>query len=156
MNIVGISGLEGAMDFKRARWPGLEEREYRISQGHDAAAAVVVDGVPVAAAAEERFNRQKHSARFPAGAIQYCLDQTGLEIDEVDLIAHAFDYAPYEKAFSLDHESSSLYRTVLSRQALLDLVQRDFPGFPEERVQQVEHHLAHAASAYYTSGWDDC
>jgi predicted NodU family carbamoyl transferase len=74
MNILGISGLEQAMPFKRTHWPGLDARDYRISQGHDAAAALVVDGVPVAAAAEERFNRQKHSARFPACAILYCLD----------------------------------------------------------------------------------
>ena len=85
MNILGISGLEGAVDFKRAHWPGLEEREYRISQGHDAAAALVVDGVPVAAAAEERFDRRKHSARFPVGAIRYCLAQARLErVRELD------------------------------------------------------------------------
>ena len=43
MNIIGISGLEGAVPFKKLHWPFLEEREYRISQGHDAAAALVVD-----------------------------------------------------------------------------------------------------------------
>src|SRR5882724_6644653 len=69
MNILGISGLENAVAFKKAHWPRLDEREYRLSQGHDAAAALVVDGVPVAAAAEERFNRQKHSARFPMAPI---------------------------------------------------------------------------------------
>src|SRR3974377_820774 len=100
MNILGISGLERAVAFKKAHWPDLEEREYRISQGHDAAAALVVDGVPVAAAAEERFNRQKHSARFPKDAVAYCLNQARLELEEVDLIAHSFDYAPYQRAFS--------------------------------------------------------
>ncbi|MDB5303605.1 MAG: Carbamoyltransferase, partial [Phycisphaerales bacterium] len=55
MNILGISGLESAMPFKKAHWPGLEEREYRISQGHDSAAALVIDGRIIAAAAEERF-----------------------------------------------------------------------------------------------------
>jgi carbamoyltransferase len=44
MNILGISGLEQAMPFKRTHWPGLDVRDYRISQGHDAAAALVVDG----------------------------------------------------------------------------------------------------------------
>ena len=38
----------------------------------------------------------------------------------------------------------------------LDLVHRDLPGFPDERVKAVRHHLAHAASAFFTSGWDDC
>ena len=156
MNILGISGLEQAMAFKKAHWPGLEEREYRISQGHDAAAALVVDGVPVAAAAEERFNRRKHSGAFPVCAIRYCLDQAGLALDDIDLIAHSFDYAPYRKVYSLDPITASLYREVCSREALLALAHRDLPGFPAERIQNVNHHLAHAASAYYTSGWEDC
>ena len=76
--ILGISGLANSVRFKRAKWPGLEEREYRISQGHDAAAALVVDGRIVAAAAEERFNRQKYSGAFPRGAAEFCLRQAGL------------------------------------------------------------------------------
>jgi len=156
MNILGISGLEHAMAFKKAHWPGLEEREYRISQGHDAAAALVVDGVPVAAAAEERFNRRKHSGAFPVCAIRYCLDQAGLALDDIDLIAHSFDYTQYRKVYSMDPTTASLYREVCSREALLSLAHRSLPDFPAERIQQVNHHLAHAGSAYYTSGWDDC
>jgi carbamoyltransferase len=156
MNILGISGLEHAMSFKKDHWPGLDEREYRISQGHDSAAALVVNGVPVAAAAEERFNRQKHSGRFPACAIRYCLGQAGLALEDVDLMVHSFNYVPYRNAYSIDPTTASLYREVCSREALLALAERDFPGFPPERIQQVNHHLAHAASAYYTSGWDDC
>src|SRR5713226_7680197 len=144
MRILGISGLENSVPFKRAHWPGLNEREYRISQGHDAAAALVVDGVPMAAAAEERFNRRKHSASFPAGAIKYCLDQAGLALDDIDLIAHSFDYAPYQSAFSIDPTTARLYREVCSREALLALADRDLPGFPAERIRHVNHHLAHA------------
>ena len=156
MNILGISGLENAVAFKKSHWPGLDEREYRISQGHDAAAALVVDGVPVAAAAEERFDRRKHSAQFPANAIDYCLGQAGLALDDIDLIAHSFDYAPFQRAYSIDPITAQLYAEVCSPDALVALVDRDLPGFPPERVQHVNHHLAHAASAYYTSGWDDC
>ena len=156
MNILGVSGLEGAMQFKKQHWPGLPEREYRIVQGQDAAAALVVDGRVVAAAAEERFDRYKHSPRFPSNSIRYCLTRAGISIDDVDEIAHSFDYAPYRKLFSLDPVSERLYREVYSRDALLACVHREFPNFPPERVHQVNHHLAHAASAYYTSGWDDC
>src|SRR5579864_4467983 len=156
MKVLGISGIEGAVAFKKAHWPGLSEREYRISQGHDAAAALLVDGVPVAAAAEERFNRQKHSACFPSGAIHSCLAQSGLAIEDIDEIAHGFDYAPYRNILSLDQTSAELYRDVYSKEALLALVNRHLPGFPTQRIHQVSHHLAHAASAYYTSGWDDC
>ena len=71
--VLGISGFENSIPFKKAHWPGLEEREYRISQGHDSAAVLLVDGEVVAGAAEERFSRKKHTGDFPIGAIQYCL-----------------------------------------------------------------------------------
>ena len=130
MNILGVSGLESAMQFKKQHWPGFPEREYRIVQGQDAAAALVVDGKVVAAAAEERFDRQKHSPRFPINSIQYCLARAGISIDDVDEIAHSFDYAPYRKLFSLDPVSDQLYREVYSKEALLALVHRDFPEIP--------------------------
>src|SRR5437016_10215579 len=83
MKILGISGFEGAIPFKRARWPQLDEREYRISQGHDSAAALVVDGAVVAAVAEERINRGKHTGAFPRGAIACCLAEAGVTIDQI-------------------------------------------------------------------------
>src|SRR5262245_58965791 len=73
MIVLGIRGFENSVPFKKSHWPGLDEREYRISQGHDSAAALVVDGIIVAAAAEERFSRTKHTGSFPDGAIQDCL-----------------------------------------------------------------------------------
>ena len=156
MNIIGVSGLQSSIGFKRKHWPALNEREYRISQGHDSAAALVMDGVVVAAAAEERFNGQKHSGAFPAGAIRYCLAEAGITLDQVDEIVHGFDYAPLEELYSMDPVSEELYRDVLSEDALLESVEKCLPGFPLERVRQVNHHLAHAASAYFTSGWDEC
>lgn len=154
--ILGVSGLADSVRFKRVNWPGLEEREYRISQGFDAAAAIVVDGIVVAAAAEERFNRQKQTGDFPVQAIDYCLRQAGLSLSDVEEIAHCFDYAPFGEIFSLDATSAMLYEEVFSRQALLAQVSRHCPGFNPERVHQVSHHLSHAASAYFTSGWDEC
>src|SRR5215472_8242198 len=155
-NVLGISGFEDSIPFKKAHWPGLEEREYRISQGHDSAAVLVADGEVVAAAAEERFSRKKHTGDFPSGAIAYCLDAAGLGLGEVDEIAHGFDYSPYRAAFLLDRTSAEQYDQVFSRERLLAQVNRHLPGFPADRVHQVNHHLAHAASAYYTSGWDEC
>src|SRR5204862_863704 len=155
MNIIGISGLEHAIPFKRAHWPGLDEREYRISQGHDSAAVLLVDGSIVAAVAEERITRKKHTGAFPAGAIEYCRREAGVTIDEIDELAHGFDYAPYRSLYALDPVSRELYREVYSRDALLELVRRDLPGFPEQRVHCVNHHRAHAASAAFTSGWDE-
>jgi carbamoyltransferase len=156
VNIIGISGFQGSIPFKRVHWPGLEEREYRISQGHDSAAALLVDGTLVAAVAEERLSRRKHTGDFPAGAIAYCLAEAGLGIDDLDELVHGFDYARYRHAYAVDPVSRELYRDVFSREALLRLVAHEFPGFPTARVHHVGHHAAHAASAYYTSGWDEC
>lgn len=154
--ILGISGLDNSVAFKRAHWTGLEEREYRISQGHDAAAALLVDGEVIAAAAEERFNRRKHSGDFPAQALSFCLAQGRLSLSAVDAIVHAFDYSPYRDLYTLDPVSSALYEQVFSKRALLSQIARNCEHFPPERVHQVSHHLSHAASAYLTSGWDEC
>jgi carbamoyltransferase len=156
MIVLGISGLENSVSFKKSHWPGLEDREYRISQGHDSAAALVADGRIVAAAAEERFSRNKHTGNFPEGAIQYCLAEAGINPGDVDEIAHSFDYFPYRPIYLIDPVTAEQYRQVFSREAFVERVNRFFPTFPCDRVQHVNHHLAHAASAYYTSGWDEC
>jgi carbamoyltransferase len=156
MKVIGISGLENAVPFKKAHWEGLDEREYRIVQGMDAASALVIDGKLVAAAEQERFSGKKHTGDFPIDAIRFCLNEAGVSIGEIDELVHGFDYAPYRGLYSGDETSSELYEKVFSREALLEQVRRDLPGFPLDRVHQVGHHLAHAASTAYTSGWDEC
>jgi carbamoyltransferase len=156
MNFLGISGVEASASFKQAHWPGLDSREYRISQGYDSAAALVVDGKIVAAAAQERFSRKKHTGDFPVDAIQFCLREAGLTIADVDEIAHGFDYSPFRPMYSLDPDSTKLYEEVFSREALVRQVHRCFPDFCAEKVQPVGHHLAHAASAAFSSGWEEC
>src|SRR5271156_3142910 len=156
MKIIGISGLGNSVPFKKAHQPNLDEREYRVSQGHDSAAALIVDGEVIAAAAEERFTRQKHTGNFPVGAITYCLREAGIGLGEIDELAHGFDYSPHKAAFSLDPLTARQFGEVFSREALLALVDQHLPSFASERVHQVNHHLSHAASAYYTSGWEEC
>ncbi len=156
MKVLGISGFENSVPFKKAHWPGLEEREYRISQGHDSAAVLVMDGEIVAAAAEERFSRKKHTGDFPIRAIEYCLAEAGIGPADIDEMAHGFDYSPYKEMYSLDPVTAEQYTQVFSREALLWHLQRAMPEFPAERFHAVNHHLAHAASAYFTSGWEEC
>jgi carbamoyltransferase len=156
VNFLGISGLEGSAPFKQERWAGLDPREYRIAQGFDSAAVLVVDGKVVAAAAQERFSREKHTGGFPIDAIQFCLREARIGIEDIAEIAHGFDYLPCRPIYSLDADSSELYEKVLSRDAVVRQVHRCFPGFRAEKVQPVGHHLAHAASAAFTSGWDEC
>lgn len=156
MKILGISGFENAVPFKKKHWPNLEEREYRISQGHDSAAVLLIDGELIAAAAEERFSRKKHTGSFPSGAIAYCLSEAGLSLGDIDEIAHSFDYEPIRTAYSLDPISYQLYREVFSRESILAQVHGHLNAFPVDRVKQVNHHLAHAATAYFCSGWEEC
>src|SRR5439155_25354732 len=110
----------------------------------------------VAAVAEERLDRRKHSGAFPRQAIASCLAIGGLGLQDVDELAHGFDYQPLAGVYAIDPVSQELYREAYAREALLALAARDLPGFPADRVRCVDHHRAHAASAYYTSGWPDC
>jgi carbamoyltransferase len=121
MKVIGISGLDTAVSFKKARWPGLEEREYRLAQGMDAAAALVIDGRLVAAAEQERFSGMKQTGSFPIDAIRYCLNDSGISIEEIDEIAHGFDYEPFRDLYLHDEASAGLYQDVFSRDALLTL-----------------------------------
>jgi Carbamoyltransferase N-terminus len=130
MIVLGFSGFENSIPFKKAHWPGLDEREYRISQGHDSAAALVVDGEIVAAAAEERFSRKKHTGDFPEAAIRYCLRAAGIDLNDVDEVAHSFDYSPYRPMFLLDAVSSEQFQSVFSRESLLERLHRAFRIIP--------------------------
>lgn len=156
MIILGISGFEGSIPFKKAHWPNLEEREYRISQGHDSAAALFIDGNLVAAAAEERFSRKKHTGDFPIGAISYCLAEGAVALSDIDEVVHSFDFAPHRAVYSFDPVTAALYREVYSREAVRADVARYLSGYPKDRIHHVDHHLAHAASAYFCSGWQEC
>src|SRR6188508_3510576 len=60
---------------------------------HDSAAALVADGVPVAAAQEERFTRRRHDSAFPENAIRYCLTEVGADLGDVSAVAYYEDSA---------------------------------------------------------------
>jgi carbamoyltransferase len=156
MNVLGISGLNNGVAFKRAKWPCLDPRQYRIVQGLDAAAALVRDGQVWAAAAEERFNGQKGSNAFPFQALQYCLASAHLQPKNIDYIAHGFAYAPYRELFMHDTQTLQQYETVYAPEAQVRCIEQHFPdtGWASKFIS-VPHHLAHAASAHYLSGLDD-
>src|SRR5690242_13183411 len=99
MNIIGISGVHQNVAFKVREFPGLSKREYRINQGFDSSAALVGPPGIVAAAAEERFNREKATGDFPLRAIHYCLKAANLEPRDLDYLAHGFAYEPFKSAF---------------------------------------------------------
>jgi carbamoyltransferase len=156
MNIIGISGLDQNLAFKAREFPGLTRRQYRINQGFDAAAALVNDDGVVAAAAEERFTREKATGDFPARAIQYCLRAGNLEIGDVDFLAHGFAYEPFRDAFQEPDYARKQYDELYSPEVQKRHLREHFPGVDWDRkFIAVPHHVAHAASAFYPSGFDE-
>ena len=156
MNVLGVSGLSESVPFKKRALPGLDARAYRIAQGFDAAAALVTDEGIRAAAAEERFTREKGTGTFPARAMRYCLTAAGLGPADVDYVAHGFAYEPVRDLFEHDDFGRRQFAQVYSRAAQLRGLHAHLPGVDwDARLVQVPHHLAHAASAFLPSGFDE-
>ena len=123
---------------------------------HDAAAVLVRDGEVVAAVEEERLSREKHTSRFPQRAISWCLAQAGIGLRDVDCISyyagerHARGCLTAVSASNpgiVDTDPLSVLRDSLRR-----AVDVDYAG----RLELVNHHKAHVASAHRMSGWSDC
>ncbi len=129
----------------------------------NASAALLCDGRLVAAAEEERFNRVKFAAGFPTQAVQYCLAEAGLTIGEIDHIAiprrpdahlgTKMLYALRLPRFAMDR-SKVMIRSIGVRDELGHRLEVE-PGRIRARVHRVEHHVAHLASAFYVSPFDE-
>ncbi len=138
---------------------------------HDSAAALVVDGEIVAAAQEERFTRKKHDSNFPSKAIDYCFSEAGIGLNEVDYVAfYDKPFLKFERlletyvAFApAGFNSFRMAMPVWLREKLFqkDLLGRELKdafgkGFDvEKKLLFSEHHLSHAASAFYPSPFED-
>lgn len=128
---------------------------------HDSAASLVIDGEIIAAAQEERFTRIKHDQRMPVHAIQYCLKEAGIEAKDVD-VAVFYDNPLY----TLDRFVKNVAAAGADAE---DVMERSFSAMFSDRIwihkkiEQIlgenpdrkflvcEHHISHAASAFYPS-----
>src|SRR3954470_12405736 len=136
---------------------------------HDAAAALLIDGLVAAAAQEERFTRKKHDSRFPHSAIRACLEQTGTRPSEIDFVA--FYDKPFlkferllETYLAFAPRGFSSFRTALpvwvkdklfQRGTILQELKAIQAGIDwDKRLLFSEHHLSHAASAFYPSPFE--
>jgi carbamoyltransferase len=156
MNVIGISGLDNSVPFKRKEFPALSSRQYRIAQGFDSAAALVTNHGIQAAAAEERFTGEKATGAFPVNAIRYCLEAGHLTPDDIDCIAHGFSYEPFKSFYDEDEFLKKQFTEVYSREAQARCLEKYLSAYRwSEKLVQVPHHLAHAASAFYPSGFKD-
>jgi carbamoyltransferase len=129
---------------------------------HDTAAALLRDGEPVAFVEEERFNREKHTKAFPDSAIEFCLREAGIGIRDVDVVAFAHR-AGLDFRRGMGDLLKRLPRSAkaMAAQSYVDLnLVRKQQAFVRRwgyrgRVLNVGHHEAHAASAFYASGFDE-
>ncbi len=131
---------------------------------HDSAAALVENGRIVAAAQEERFTRKKHDPSFPHHAIEYCLQAAGVRLSEIDHVVF------YDKPFLKFERLLETYVALAPRgfrsfkmaiplwlgEKLFQKQLSEFDAeFTSEKLLFAEHHLSHAASAFYPSPFDE-
>lgn len=125
----------------------------------DSSACLLCDGKLVAAAEEERFRRLKHWAGFPSMAIQYCLSEAGIGIEQVTHVAINQDHKAHfwkkvSYTLSVRPSFSALLDRILNKKKRASikshLIECGFTGF-SGKIHSVEHHLSHLASAFYVS-----
>lgn len=130
---------------------------------HDAAACLLKDGKIIAAAAEERFSRQKHDNDFPKNAIDYCLRALNIAANELDLVVFyekpvtKFERILYQHLEHFPKSRKTFVDTIGSwygRKLQIKKLLRDEFHYLG-KVYFVKHHLSHAASAYYLSNFDE-
>ncbi|MCB9883627.1 MAG: hypothetical protein H6834_17700 [Planctomycetes bacterium] len=131
---------------------------------HDSAAALLKDGQLVAAGEEERFSRKKHDHGFPQKAIEYCLREGQLDVGDLDFVVfYEKPFAKFERilmtAFSSFPRSYQVFResmlTWLTQKLWVKSHLKERLGIPASKILFADHHMSHAASAFYCSPFQD-
>jgi carbamoyltransferase len=137
---------------------------------HDSAAALVVDGQVVAAVQEERFTRKKHDAGFPKNAIDYCLEADGIGLIDVDAVVfYDKPFLKFERLLETyvafapkGFKSFRMAIPVWLREKLFqkDLLRKKLKAYDKEfdwihKLKFSEHHVSHAASAFFPSPFEE-
>ncbi len=132
---------------------------------HDSAAALIIDGEIIAAAQEERFTRKKHDASYPSNAINYCLFEADLSLSQVDyFVFYDKPFLKFERlletyvAFAPRGFQSFrmampiwLREKLFLKKFLIKEIRKVDKKFDKKKILFSEHHLSHAASAFYAS-----
>lgn len=137
---------------------------------HDSAAALVIGGRIIAAAQEERFTRDKHTPDFPVQAVKYCLEEAGLEIDDLDaivfydkpllkferLLQTYYSFSPKGLVSFLKAIPVWINEKMFLKKMIHDGL-KDVGAYDKKKVKMLfpEHHLSHAASAFYPSSFPE-
>ena len=153
MYILGYSGIDGYLKYKNGHIVNLTLHESYVSQGMDAAAALLRNGEIIAASAEERFTGEKHTGTFPMHAIQACLDAAGIGMKDIDVVAHNFNYDQYKELFELNDYTSGLFHNALSTESQVNIFKKHFNIDVTAIFEAHDHHDTHAVYAFETSGY---
>ena len=138
---------------------------------HDSAASIIVENEIVAAVQEERFTRIKHTPDFPINSIKYCLEETGLKIEELDAVVfYDKPIVKFERLLSTFYEVAPkglipfiksipiwLKEKLFLRKLLYDNLKEIEPSLNQKNLNLLftEHHISHAASSYYPSNFKE-
>jgi len=137
---------------------------------HDSAAAIIVDGEIIGAAQEERFTRKKHDASYPKNAINYVLKEAGLKLNEIDhVVFYEKPFLKFErlletyigfspsgfKSFSMSMPLW-LSEKLFQKKLLFEALKEQDNNFNDiKKINFSEHHLSHAASAFFSSPYEE-
>ena len=136
---------------------------------HDSAAALLIDGKIIAAAQEERFTRKKHDAGFPTKAIEYVLEEGGLNIDDIDYVSfYDKPFLKFERILetyvAMAPKGFNSFRMAMPvwlreklflKDVLLKQFKEHFNKIEPDQLLFSEHHFSHAASAFYPSPFEE-
>lgn len=130
---------------------------------HESAACIIKNGIVVGASTEERFTRKKHDSNFPKKAIEFCLKQAHIKVDDLDftvfyekpfwkfqrillstLSSYPFAYRLFAKAIITWFSEKLWVRSIIAKEI----------GIDPKKILFVPHHISHAASSFYPSGFD--
>tara|TARA_B110000285_G_scaffold215746_1_gene262406 strand:- start:975 stop:2645 length:1671 start_codon:yes stop_codon:yes gene_type:complete len=128
---------------------------------HDSAACIVKDGKVIAAVEEERFTEIKHDYSFPLNSINWCLEETGISIEEINEVCW-YEVPEKKKDRVLKSFSKRPFKTFFTRRKFLKEFKKNNPetilkenyGY-QGRITYIDHHLSHAAFSFYSSPYKD-
>jgi carbamoyltransferase len=136
---------------------------------HDSAAALIKNGIVISAAQEERFTRIKHDKSFPLESINFILKDNSITLNQIDavvfyekpylkfkrLLKTYIDFFPKGLEFFLSSFVKSFQKKLfLERDIIFNLKKID-SNYKKKKIKFIEHHLSHAASAFYSSPFDE-
>lgn len=139
---------------------------------HDSATTIVIDNEIVTAVQEERFTREKHTPEFPSNAIKFCLEETGLKIEELDpVVFYDKPIVKFERLLTTFYQVAPkglipfiksipiiwLKEKLFLRKLIYDNLKEIEPSLKKKDLNLLftEHHISHASSSFYPSNFKE-